>query len=59
MGPCAGLEVDDYDASVALLKANGVPFAMETMETPVCHLCVVTDPDGNSLFIHKRKASNK
>jgi catechol 2,3-dioxygenase-like lactoylglutathione lyase family enzyme len=55
MGPAVGLEVEDYDATVAFLKEKGVPFPMETMETPVCHLCVVTDPDGNSLFIHKRK----
>ena len=55
MGPSVGLEVENYDATIARLKEKGVPFAMETMETPVCHLCVVTDPDGNSLFIHKRK----
>jgi hypothetical protein len=28
---------------------------METMETPVCHLAVIQDPDGNPLFVHKRK----
>jgi predicted enzyme related to lactoylglutathione lyase len=55
MGPCIGLEVEDYDATVASLKEKGVPFAMETLETPVCFMAVVTDPDGNSLFIHKRK----
>ena len=58
MGPAVGLEVDDYDATIAELKAKSVAFVMETMETPVCHLCVVTDPDGNSLFIHKRKPSH-
>jgi hypothetical protein len=25
--------------------------------TPVCHMAVVSDPDGNSVTIHKRKAS--
>jgi predicted enzyme related to lactoylglutathione lyase len=55
MGPTVGLEVEDYDATIARLKEKGVPFAMETMETPVCFMAVVTDPDGNSLFIHKRK----
>jgi catechol 2,3-dioxygenase-like lactoylglutathione lyase family enzyme len=55
MGPAIALEVEDYDATVARLKEKGVPFPMETMESPVCHSCVVTDPDGNSLFIHKRK----
>jgi catechol 2,3-dioxygenase-like lactoylglutathione lyase family enzyme len=55
MGPAIALEVDDFETAVAELKAKAVPFPMEPMETPVCHLCVVTDPDGNSLFIHKRK----
>jgi catechol 2,3-dioxygenase-like lactoylglutathione lyase family enzyme len=58
MGPALALEVEDYDATVALLKGKGVPFPMETMESPVCHSCVVTDPDGNSLFIHKRKPAH-
>jgi catechol 2,3-dioxygenase-like lactoylglutathione lyase family enzyme len=54
-GPTVGLEVENYDDTVAELKAKSVPFLMETMETPVCHLSVIQDPDGNSLFIHKRK----
>jgi catechol 2,3-dioxygenase-like lactoylglutathione lyase family enzyme len=58
MGPAVGLEVEDFDATVARLKEKGVPFSHEVMETPVCHLCVVLDPDGNSLFIHKRKPSH-
>ena len=55
VGPSVGLEVDNYDEAIAALKAKSVPFLLETMETPVCHLAVVQDPDGNSLFIHKRK----
>jgi len=31
---------------------------MDPLETPVCYIAVVTDPDGNSLFIHKRKAGH-
>jgi catechol 2,3-dioxygenase-like lactoylglutathione lyase family enzyme len=56
MGPAAALEVDDFDEAVSALRAAAVPFAKEPKETPGCHLCIVTDPDGNSLFIHKRKA---
>jgi catechol 2,3-dioxygenase-like lactoylglutathione lyase family enzyme len=55
MGPAMAFEVENFETAIAELKAKGVPFPMEPMETPVCHLCVVTDPDGNSLFIHKRK----
>jgi catechol 2,3-dioxygenase-like lactoylglutathione lyase family enzyme len=55
MGPAIAFEVDDFETAVAELKAKAVPFTLEPMESPACHLCVVTDPDGNSLFIHKRK----
>jgi catechol 2,3-dioxygenase-like lactoylglutathione lyase family enzyme len=54
-GPSAGLEVEDFDATIAELKKRNVPFTTEPMETAVCNLAVVLDPDGNSLFIHKRK----
>lgn len=57
-GPSAGLEVEDFDDAIAALKARSVPFTTEKMETPVCFLAVVQDPDGNSLFIHKRKAAH-
>ena len=59
VGPSVGLEVADFDASIAELKKRGVPFSTEPMETPVCHLAVVADPDGNSLFIHKRKPGHE
>ncbi len=58
MGGSVGLEVEDYDATIAELKAKGVRFTMETMDTPVCRFSVVLDPDGNSLFIHQRKPAH-
>jgi catechol 2,3-dioxygenase-like lactoylglutathione lyase family enzyme len=57
-GPAVGLEVEDFDAIVARLKDKNIPFPQEPMETSVCHLAVVSDPDGNSLFIHKRKPAH-
>ena len=52
------LEVEeDFDAAIATLKQNNVKFRMEPMETPVCHMAMVFDPDGNTLCIHKRKQS--
>jgi predicted enzyme related to lactoylglutathione lyase len=54
-GACVGLDVEDFPATIAALKQGGVPFRLEPMETPVCHMAVITDPDGNSLIIHKRK----
>lgn len=58
VGPSVGLEVENYDEAIAELKKRAVPFTTDNMETGVCHLSVVQDPDGNSLFIHKRKPGN-
>ena len=55
MSPAIAFEVENFDMAVADLTVKGIPFTREPLETPVCHLAVVTDPDGNSLFIHKRK----
>ncbi|HJT19067.1 MAG TPA: VOC family protein [Nitrospira sp.] len=54
-GGSVGLEVDDFDAAIARLKASGCTFRLDPLETPVCHMAVVSDPDGNSVTIHRRK----
>lgn len=54
-GCTVGLEVEDFDAAVASLQAAGTPVKMGPLETPVCHMIMVHDPDGNTLIIHKRK----
>lgn len=56
-GPALALEVEDFDATVATLRERGVRFAVEPLEVATCRLAVVLDPDGNSLAIHRRKAS--
>jgi predicted enzyme related to lactoylglutathione lyase len=54
-GPSVALEVEDFDAAIAVLKKTGAKFNLEPMDSPVCRLAVVCDPDGNALAIHKRK----
>ena len=54
-GGAIALEVDDFPSAIASLRSSGCPFAMEPSETPVCHMAVIADPDGNFLMIHKRK----
>ena len=54
-GGNVALEVDDFEKSVAELKSKSVTFAMEPFETPVCHMAIISDPDGSRLLIHKRK----
>ena len=55
-GTSAALEVEDFDAAIAKLKAANVTFAADAFETPVCHMAVVQDPDGNKLIVHKLKS---
>jgi predicted enzyme related to lactoylglutathione lyase len=54
-GTGAALEMEDFDAAIAQLKKANVRFAAEAFETPVCHMAVIQDPDGNKLMIHKLK----
>jgi predicted enzyme related to lactoylglutathione lyase len=54
-GTAAALEVDDFPGYVAKLRDSGVKFIFEPMETPVCWMAVVADPDGNRLVLHRRK----
>ena len=55
-GGCVALELDDFDGLVDRLRENGCTFVTEPIETPVCFMAVISDPDGNSMMIHKRKA---
>ena len=55
-GPAIAFEVEDFDSSVARLRANNVKFTLDPLETPVCRMAIITDPDGNSICIHKRHA---
>lgn len=54
-GPAIGLEVADFTATIATLKAAGAKFMIEPNEFPPCFLAVVCDPDGNTVAIHHRK----
>jgi predicted enzyme related to lactoylglutathione lyase len=53
-GPVVAFEVVDFDAAIAELKAKKIPFEHEPMETPVCRMAIIADPDGNKLTVHKR-----
>jgi len=53
-GPAVALEVEEFDPAISALKLAGVKFAIEPMDTGVCRMAIIADPDGNSLVIHKR-----
>jgi predicted enzyme related to lactoylglutathione lyase len=50
-----GLEMENFEQAIRGLKTAGARFRVEPMETPVCYMAIVSDPDGNSIAIHKRK----
>lgn len=49
------LAVEDVSATVEELKEKGVPIAFDPMESPVCWLAGILDPDGNLVGLHQRK----
>jgi predicted enzyme related to lactoylglutathione lyase len=55
-GGTIAFEVDDLPATVADLKSKGVAFAAEGIESPVCRMAIVKDPDGNAIILHKLKS---
>lgn len=49
------LAVEDVAAAIEELRGKGVTIAMDPIETPVCFMAVVADPDGNRILLHQRK----
>jgi predicted enzyme related to lactoylglutathione lyase len=56
-GTAAALEMEDFESAIAELKKAKVTFVVDAMESPVCFMAVVQDPDGNKLMIHKLKSA--
>jgi predicted enzyme related to lactoylglutathione lyase len=54
-GAIVGFELDDLDGFVSILKGKSVPFVVEPIDTPVCRIAVIEDPDHNHITLHKRK----
>ena len=52
-GTSAALEVDDLDAAIARLEERQISY--DKVDSPVCRMAVIEDPDGNKLIIHKLK----
>jgi catechol 2,3-dioxygenase-like lactoylglutathione lyase family enzyme len=51
-----GLRVPDVAAAREELAAAGVEFLGDTVDTGVCHMAFLRDPDGNVLILHRRYA---
>jgi predicted enzyme related to lactoylglutathione lyase len=58
-GGTIAFEVDDLPATIADLKAKGVNFAADDIDSPVCRMAIVNDPDGNAIILHKLKTAEE
>lgn len=55
-GPaCVALAVDDVRAAIAICRQRGVKVLIEPVETRVCWMAWIADPDGNRICLHSRK----
>ena len=54
-GAAVAFSVDDLEAAMKELEAKGVPVVAPLNESPVCHFACVSDPDGNTVWLHRRK----
>jgi predicted enzyme related to lactoylglutathione lyase len=50
------LRVENVEETRRRLEAAGVQFEMDTIDSGVCHIAPFSDPDGNSLMLHRRYA---
>jgi len=56
-GTSAALEVENLEEAVARLGERKIP--CHEVDSPVCRMAIVQDPDGNKLIIHKLKSENE
>ena len=52
-GPCIAFEVADVEALTKALRAKGIVVKMDPIETPVCKMSLVVDPEGNQVLLHQ------
>jgi catechol 2,3-dioxygenase-like lactoylglutathione lyase family enzyme len=50
------LRVPDVAAARRELEAAGVAFRGDVLDTGVCHMAFLQDPDGNEIMLHRRYA---
>src|SRR5258707_10798228 len=53
--PAIGLAVADIHAAISECRRQKVKVLMEPVETSVCWMSFIADPDGNRICLHQRK----
>ena len=56
-GTSAALEVESLEDAIARLEERKI--AYDKVDSPVCRMAIIEDPDGNKLIIHKVKPENE
>ncbi|RYD43990.1 MAG: VOC family protein [Verrucomicrobiaceae bacterium] len=51
-------ELEDLDAAIAKLTAEGVTIVLPVQEFPVCRMALIADPDGNTIALHQKKPNH-
>lgn len=54
-GGSVAFEVENFDETLAHLKKHNVTFVFEPQDFGVCQMVAISDPDGNTLMIHRKK----
>lgn len=55
-GPaCVAMAVDDVPTAIAKCRKKGVTVLLGPIETRVCWMAWIADPDGNRICLHSRK----
>ena len=55
MRPSAAFACEDVEAMAERVREAGGSVAMAPFESPVCHMAIVSDLDGNPVILHQRK----
>jgi predicted enzyme related to lactoylglutathione lyase len=58
-GGTIAFEVDDLPATIAEFKSKDVRFLAEDIDSPVCRMAIISDPDGNAIVLHKLKSAEE
>lgn len=53
-GSGVAMAVDDVETATEELEDSGVTILMDPIDSGVCHMSIIADPDGNPIILHKR-----
>jgi predicted enzyme related to lactoylglutathione lyase len=56
-GTSPALEVENLEEAIAELERRKI--AYDKVDSPVCRMAIIEDPDDNKLIIHKLKSENE